>query len=118
MCCLGLGGNDTLNGLAGIDQLFGGTGNDILNGGDDNDVLNGEDGNDILNGGLGADAMNGGAGNDIFEVTDAGDVVIEGVGGGVDTVWTSLSSYTLGDKRRELVLWRYRQLHCGRQSAG
>ena len=53
-------------------------------------------GNDVLIGGAGADTLIGGAGNDVFEVTDAGDVVIEGVGGGVDTVWTSLSSYTLG----------------------
>ncbi|WP_223511134.1 peroxidase family protein [Pseudomonas sp. GL-B-19] len=93
---LGLGGNDTLSGLGGVDQLIGGTGDDSLNGGDGNDFLDGEDGNDILIGGLGADVMNGGSGNDVFEVTDAGDVVIEVAGGGADTVWTSLSSYTLG----------------------
>ncbi|MHC8309521.1 peroxidase family protein [Pseudomonas sp. GT1P32] len=93
---LGLGGNDTLNGLAGIDQLFGGTGNDILNGGDDNDILNGEDGNDTLNGGLGADAMNGGAGNDTFVVDNVGDLVTEALGGGIDLVQTSLTSYQLG----------------------
>ncbi|MNR22624.1 Endo-1,3-1,4-beta-glycanase ExsH [compost metagenome] len=40
--------------------------------------------------------MAGGAGNDVYEVTDLGDVVTEAAGGGNDTVWTSLSSYTLG----------------------
>ncbi|VVP39361.1 peroxidase family protein [Pseudomonas fluorescens] len=100
---LGLGGNDSLSGLGGVDQLVGGAGDDVLNGGDGDDFLFGEDGNDILLGGGGADLMNGGAGNDVFEVTDAGDVVIEGVGGGSDSVWTYLSSYTLGENIEGLI---------------
>ncbi|MGH8349829.1 MAG: calcium-binding protein, partial [Pseudomonas sp.] len=53
-------------------------------------------GNDILIGAGGADTMVGGGGNDIYEVTDLGDQVIEAAGGGGDTVWTSLASYSLG----------------------
>jgi Ca2+-binding RTX toxin-like protein len=93
---LGLGGNDTLSGLGGVDQLVGGAGDDTLNGSGGDDFLFGEDGNDSITGGAGADTLFGGAGNDSFEVTDAGDVVIEGTGGGVDTIWTSLNSYNLG----------------------
>ncbi|MNI09180.1 Endo-1,3-1,4-beta-glycanase ExsH [compost metagenome] len=39
--------------------------------------------------------MAGGVGNDTYEVTDLGDVVSELGGEGIDTVWTSLASYTL-----------------------
>ncbi|WP_223467218.1 calcium-binding protein, partial [Pseudomonas sp. GL-RE-26] len=40
--------------------------------------------------------MAGGVGDDVYEVTDLGDVVTELGGEGIDTVWTSLASYTLG----------------------
>jgi Ca2+-binding RTX toxin-like protein len=40
--------------------------------------------------------MTGGAGNDIYYVDDVGDAVTEIAGGGIDTVRTTLSSYTLG----------------------
>jgi Ca2+-binding RTX toxin-like protein len=66
---------------------LGNAGNDILNGGADNDTIDG---------GVGVDNMTGGTGNDIFIVDDALDVVIEGAGGGTDTVQTTLGSYTLG----------------------
>ncbi|MDA8483973.1 heme peroxidase, partial [Pseudomonas resinovorans] len=92
----GLAGNDTLNGLAGDDVLDGGTGNDRLNGGVGNDVLIGAADDDVLIGGSGNDTMTGGAGNDTYEVTDAGDIVAELGSEGLDTVWTSLASYTLG----------------------
>ncbi|MDB5745134.1 MAG: hypothetical protein JWR68_3449 [Polaromonas sp.] len=87
---------DTLNGLAGNDTLNGGLGADILNGGDNNDTLNGGDDNDILDGGLGNDTMNGGAGDDTFLVDSTTDIVIEGAGGGTDTV-QSTASFTITD---------------------
>ena len=68
-------------------SLVGGVGNDTLTGGT---------GQDTLNGGLGADIMSGGGGNDLYTVDNIGDVVIEGINGGVDTVRTTLNSYTLG----------------------
>jgi len=93
-------GNDTLFGDAGNDRLFGALGNDTMTGGDGNDalfsedgddVLNGNAGNDTLEGGDGNDTMAGGAGNDEYVITDIGDVVVETVGGGRDTVRTTIS---------------------------
>ena len=78
---------------------FVGTGNglaNVLTGGAGNDALNGGDGNDKLVGGTGADAMTGGIGNDVYYVDNLGDAVTEAVGGGIDTVRTTLSTYTLG----------------------
>ncbi|VVQ13364.1 hypothetical protein PS938_03912 [Pseudomonas fluorescens] len=89
-------GVDTWIGTAGNDVASGGDGNDIMNGQGGNDIINGDAGNDILVGGNGSDTMAGGTGNDTFEVTSVGDVVTELAGGGSDTVWTSLATYTLG----------------------
>jgi len=78
---------------------FAGSGNELDNmivGGAGNDVLNGGAGNDAIIGRAGADTMVGGVGNDVYEVSELGDVVSELAGGGSDTVWTSLASYTLG----------------------
>ncbi|MDQ6437744.1 calcium-binding protein [Mesorhizobium sp. LHD-90] len=74
--------NNTLNGLAGNDSLFGLGGNDNLFGGD---------GNDLLNGGVGGDKMNGGAGNDTYVFDNVGDELTELVGGGIDTVQSSIN---------------------------
>jgi Ca2+-binding RTX toxin-like protein len=81
---------------ANVENLFyGGTGNFTGIGNTLDNLMIGGAGNDVLMGKGGTDFMRGGAGNDTYEVTEAGDVVSE-LGGGTDTVWTSLSSYTLG----------------------
>ncbi|MNI46278.1 Endo-1,3-1,4-beta-glycanase ExsH [compost metagenome] len=81
---------------ANVENLFfGGSGNFVGVGNVLANMLVGGAGNDVLIGGGGADTMVGGAGSDVYEVTDLGDVVGENVGGGNDTVWTSLASYTL-----------------------
>ena len=48
-----------------------------------------------IDGGTGNDEMQGGAGNDTFVVRNAGDTVVELLGGGTDTVETALASYVL-----------------------
>ncbi|HBX53801.1 MAG TPA: heme peroxidase [Pseudomonas sp.] len=100
---VGTAGNDVLNGTALDDIIQGLDGNDRLNGLAGNDILDGGAGNDTLIGGSGNDSMSGGVGNDMYEVTEADDAVAELVGQGSDTVWTSLSSYTLGTNVENLM---------------
>ncbi len=75
-------------------SLQGGAGNDTLTGGNDNDTLDG---------GSGADRLAGGLGDDRYLVDDAGDVVVEAAGAGVDTVLTGLST-TLAAEVENLTL--------------
>jgi Ca2+-binding RTX toxin-like protein len=93
-------GNDTLVGSALGNLLQGNGGNDVLEGWAGADTLLGGAGNDRLNGGLGADSLVGGDGSDIYTVDNAGDGVVELTAlasvGGIDTVNSSLASYTLG----------------------
>ncbi len=44
-----------------------------------------------LDGGAGADTLSGGAGNDAYIVDDAGDLVVENPGEGIDTIYASVS---------------------------
>ncbi|MBM6592589.1 calcium-binding protein [Microvirga pudoricolor] len=59
-----------------------------------NDTLTGNDLANTLDGGTGNDILTGNGGNDLFLVDASGDVVVERVGGGSDTVKTS-ADYTL-----------------------
>ncbi|HEX5340940.1 MAG TPA: calcium-binding protein, partial [Duganella sp.] len=66
-------------------------------------TLSGGAGNDDLDGKAGADKLIGGTGNDTYHIDNAGDVVTENLNEGLDTVYTTLSTYTLGANLENLV---------------
>jgi Ca2+-binding RTX toxin-like protein len=76
--------------------LTGNSLNNTITGNAGGNTLDGQAGNDVIVGGGGADAMYGGFGNDTIYVDDAGDVVVEAAGQGIDTVMVNTAAYGLG----------------------
>ncbi len=83
--------NNQLNGNNAANILTGGIGNDSLNGNNGNDSLIGGIGDDLLIGGKDVDTLVGGMGNDNYVVDNIGDVVVENLNEGTDTVQTSVN---------------------------
>lgn len=54
----------------------------------------GNEGFNRLAGGGGADTLNGQGGDDIYDISDGGETIVEGAGGGTDTAYVS-TNYTL-----------------------
>jgi Ca2+-binding RTX toxin-like protein len=92
-----------ITGGIGADLLTTGDGADVLNGGSGDDRLTSAGGNDRLDGGTGADTMIGGGGNDVYVADNAGDIVTEAFGEGVDLVRASIS-WTLAANLENLTL--------------
>ncbi|MBX9926218.1 MAG: hypothetical protein K2Y05_07660, partial [Hyphomicrobiaceae bacterium] len=88
---------------AGDDTVTTGQGDDDVDGGDGDDVITTNGGADTLDGGAGNDVLRGGAGNDTYIVGQAGDVVIEVAGQGIDTVRSSID-FTLAANVENLKL--------------
>ncbi|NOT15754.1 MAG: calcium-binding protein, partial [Methylotenera sp.] len=80
---------DNVEKLVLVTGNINGTGN-ILN-----NTITGSSGNNLIDGGAGNDTMSGGTGNDTYIVSQVGDSVVEGVNAGIDTVNTTLTTYSL-----------------------
>ncbi|MBJ7901578.1 MAG: hypothetical protein GC158_17050 [Cyanobacteria bacterium RI_101] len=92
----------TLNGGSNLN----GTGNELnntLTGNSGANTLTGLAGNDTIDGKTGADTMIGGLGNDTYTVDNVGDVVVENLNEGTDTVKASIN-YALPENVENLTL--------------
>jgi Ca2+-binding RTX toxin-like protein len=67
-----------------------------------NNRIQGGAGADTLNGGAGADTLIGGGGNDTY-IAQSGDVIQEGLNGGVDIVFTDSATFTLATNVENLT---------------
>ncbi len=94
--------NLTLTGTNDINGS-GNTLNNALTGNAAANQLLGLGGNDNLNGGTGADTLAGGIGNDSYTVDNVGDMTIENISEGADTVNSSIS-WTLATELENLTL--------------
>ncbi|RRV10121.1 mannuronan epimerase [Pseudomonas sp. v388] len=87
--------------LSGVSAIAG-NGNELRN------FITGNAAANVLNGAGGADSMSGGNGNDTYFVDNSGDSVIETnadrVAGGVDSVYSSLATYTLANNVENLYI--------------
>jgi Ca2+-binding RTX toxin-like protein len=83
--------------------LVEGSGAIAATGNSQDNVIQGNSNANVLMGGDGNDTMIGGAGNDIYEVRQAGDVVIENPNEGTDTIWSSVN-YSLPANVEKLYL--------------
>lgn len=84
-------GNDVVVGAGSGESISGNGGNDVLRGNAGTDLLYGGDGNDRVDGGTGGDMLGGGAGDDVLVIDNIGDFIMEGPGGGIDTIESSLT---------------------------
>jgi Ca2+-binding RTX toxin-like protein len=87
----------TFLGDFGADVLYGSNYADSISGGGDGDIIFG-----FLSVN-GADTLNGGAGDDVYYVYEADDVLIEAVGGGLDTVY-AYANITLSANIEQVLL--------------
>lgn len=103
---LTLNGGGKVNGTgnAADNRIIGNANNNGLIGLDGNDSIFGGDGNDVLNGGAGSDYLAGENGNDTYFVDMASDVIVEKIGGGIDTVVTSITLTSLVAEVENLTL--------------
>lgn len=102
-------GTGRINGTgdAAANQIIGNAGNNNLIGLEGNDTLDGGDGSDALNGGSGSDYLVGGNGNDMYYADTASDKIIERVGGGIDTIVTSVALGVLPGEVENLKLTKF-----------
>ncbi|EFL88146.1 peroxidase family protein [Ahrensia sp. R2A130] len=96
------GAKEFVIGTPMVDNLIGSAYQDHIVALGSDDTLIGGGGNDNLIGGEGADSMSGGTGDDIYSVDNVGDLVIEAVGEGIDTVYAT-SDFTLGANVETLI---------------
>ncbi|MER9600536.1 calcium-binding protein, partial [Mesorhizobium sp. M0244] len=78
-----------------------------LSGNEFSQTIQGNAGTNVINGLGGADTMTGYGGNDTYYVDNAGDKVIEAVGGGADKVLASVSHALAAGSEIELLAARY-----------